>query len=395
MNFELSDEQRLLADTARGALARQHTLSNARAALDGAPVLDLWPSAVELGWPGIMVPPEAGGAGLGVLEAMLVLLECGRTLAPLALAEHVVATDLVARSGAAAQLLQRLAGGDLRATAAVAEPPSALHPTWKLPDEAAGEPPRADLHDGSATLDGSIPAVRGAADAHALVAIAVTASGGPVALIIDADGPGVAISPDPRFDPTCPLDRVVFRNANATVLSTDASLCARAWYCQQALSSAESLGAAEALLAMSVAYAKERTAFGRAIGSYQAIKHLLVEMLRKQENARSLIYYAGWAFQDAHAEIPLAASAARVAASQALDFSAREAITVHGGIGVTWEHDAPLYFRRAQIARRLYGGLKGAATRVAEITLASVAHEPIAAITPETGSLDRPRGEAR
>ena len=101
---------------------------------------------------------------------------------------------------------------------------------------------------------------------------------------------------------------------------------------------------------MAVQYAKERFTFGRAIGSYQAIKHGLTEVLRRQENARSLLYYTGWAFDDQPEEFALAASAARSAAGSALDFAARQNIITHGGIGATWEHDAPLFFRRAQLS---------------------------------------------
>ena len=144
-----------------------------------------------------------------------------------------------------------------------------------------------------------------------------------------------------------------------------------AWYLAQGLIAAESLGAVEAALEMSVAYAKERFTFGRPIGSYQAIKHALVEVLRLGENTRSLLYYAGWARQDAPAEFALAASAARVAAGKALDYASRELISVHGGIGATWEHDAPLYFRKAQLSRRLLGGEGSATDRVAEELLES------------------------
>ncbi len=88
-------------------------------------------------------------------------------------------------------------------------------------------------------------------------------------------------------------------------------------------------------------------------------------MLRRQENTRSLLYYAGWAYQDAPDEFATAASAARSAGGAALDFAARELISVHGGIGATWEHDAPLYFRRAQLSRRLLGGTGDATDRLA------------------------------
>ena len=133
----------------------------------------------------------------------------------------------------------------------------------------------------------------------------------------------------------------------------------------QTLIAAESLGSVETALEMSVAYAKERHTFGRAIGSYQAVKHSLTEVLRQLENGRSLLYYAGWSRQGAPAEFPLAASAARSVAGRALDQGARTMISVHGGIGATWEHDAPLYFRRAQLSRRLVGGTGAATDRVA------------------------------
>ena len=148
---------------------------------------------------------------------------------------------------------------------------------------------------------------------------------------------------------------------------------AAAWFLAQGLLAAEALGAVEEALRRSVEYAKERFTFGRAIGSYQAVKHALVEVLRQLENTRSLLYYAGWSFRDAPDEFPLAASAARVAAGGALDYASRELISVHGGIGATWEHDAPLYFRRAQLSRRLLGGTGDAADRVADVLLAGAA----------------------
>ena len=120
-------------------------------------------------------------------------------------------------------------------------------------------------------------------------------------------------------------------------------------------------------------YAKERYTFGRAIGSYQSIKHELTEVLRRLENARGLEYYAGWARTSAPDEFALAASAARSAAGGALDFATRSMINVHGGIGATWEHDAPLFFRRAQLSRRLLGGTHDATDRVAERTISSAA----------------------
>ena len=149
---------------------------------------------------------------------------------------------------------------------------------------------------------------------------------------------------------------------------------ARAWYLAQALVAAESLGAVEAALEMAVAYARERFTFGRAIGSYQAIKHGLTEVLRRwpRTRARCCSTRAGRT-PTGPAEFPLAASAARSAAGRALDLAARQNIVTHGGIGATWEHDAPLFFRRAQLSRRLLGGTADATDRVAGELLAGAA----------------------
>ena len=148
---------------------------------------------------------------------------------------------------------------------------------------------------------------------------------------------------------------------------------ASAWHLAQSLLAAESLGSVETALEVSVAYAKERYTFGRAIGSYQAVKHSLTEVLRQLENGRSLLYYAGWARRGAPEEFALAASSVRSVAGRALDVATRTMISVHGGIGATWEHDAPLYFRRSQLSRRLLGGTSGATDRVAAEVMAQAA----------------------
>jgi alkylation response protein AidB-like acyl-CoA dehydrogenase len=168
-----------------------------------------------------------------------------------------------------------------------------------------------------------------------------------------------------RYDATRSLGQVSLSDAPAIVLDTPPESLAAAWHLAQALLAAESIGAVETALDVSVQYAKERNTFGRSIGSYQAIKHALTEVLRQLENGRSLLYYAGWSRRGAPDEFPLAANAARSVAGRALDYAARTMISVHGGIGATWEHDAPLYFRRAQLSRRLLGGTAGASDRAA------------------------------
>jgi len=172
-----------------------------------------------------------------------------------------------------------------------------------------------------------------------------------------------------RYDATRSLAHVRFDDAKGRRCTVSPGAIEDAWYLAHALIAAESIGAVQTCLDASVAYAKQRFTFGRAIGSYQSIKHELTEVLRRLENARGLEYYAGWARESQPDEFPLAASAARSAAGAALDFATRAMINVHGGIGATWEHDAPLFFRRAQLSRRLLAGTHDATDRVAEETL--------------------------
>jgi alkylation response protein AidB-like acyl-CoA dehydrogenase len=268
--------------------------------------------------------------------------------------------------------LAEVAAGEVRAAWLPARPPDDLGTGWTV-DRARGAgraPAPAAVVDGDAvTFTGTVPWAPDAPGAELLVVVGATQDGAPVAGAIE---PSAATVQDVvRYDATRPLGHVTLDGARGARLDVSAGQIARAWYLAQALLAAESVGAVEATLEMAVAYAKERFTFGRAIGSYQAIKHGLTEVLRLLENARSLLYYSGYAWDDSPDEFPLAASAARSAAGRALEFASRQNITTHGGIGATWEHDAPLYFRRAQLARRLLGGTDDATDRVAAELLAN------------------------
>ncbi len=197
-------------------------------------------------------------------------------------------------------------------------------------------------------------------DAPGAEVLVVVCSGGEIVAVDAADA---EVEPVVGYDATRSLGHVRLDGAACTPVEGDAAF---AWYLAQCLLAAEAVGAIERALEMSVAYAKERFTFGRAIGSYQAIKHELVEVLRRLENARSLMFYAGWAAADRPEELAVAASAFRLVASEGYDHASRAQISVHGGIGATWEHDAPLYYRRAQLDKRLLGGAGDAADRVAD-----------------------------
>jgi alkylation response protein AidB-like acyl-CoA dehydrogenase len=372
MNFALSDEQELLREAARGSLSRVKTVQAARNALEDPSALpDLWPLAVEAGWPGMLIGEEHGGAGLGGFDALLVAEECGRVLAAVPLLGLLPATAILDAAGDASR--EAVAAGELRPAYVPGRPPSDRHPAWTVEPRSGFEradPPRATVGGNQVSLEGSVAFVPDAPGADLLVAVGVTADGEPVAAAIESGADGVTVESVMRYDATRSMGHVTFSGASGRRLAVDPDVLADAWYLTHALIAAESIGAVQTCLDVSVAYAKERFTFGRAIGSYQAIKHELTEVLRRMENARGLQYYAGWARADRPEEFPLAASAARSAAGAALDFAARAMINVHGGIGATWEHDAPLFFRRAQLSRRLLAGTHDATDRVAECSMA-------------------------
>ncbi len=369
MNLALSDEQELLREAARGTLARVPTIEAARTALDdGIDTLpDLWPAACEAGWPGLLISDEHGGAGLGVFDAMLVAEELGRVLAAVPFLGVMPATAILDAAGDAR--LADVAAGTLRPVYVPARPPGDLETRWTVAARQGAAPadaPRIERDDGGAvTVTGTVAWVPDAPGADLLVVV-----GDGVAAAVEAGANGVTVERAERYDLTRSLGHVVLDGAPGVALDVDAGVLADAWYVAQALLAAEAVGTVSTTLEASVTYAKERFTFGRAIGSYQSLKHELTEVLRRLENARSLLFYAGWSRDDAPDEFPLAASAARSAAGGALDFATRSNINVHGGIGATWEHDAPLYFRRAQLSRRLLGGDGDATDRVAERLLA-------------------------
>jgi alkylation response protein AidB-like acyl-CoA dehydrogenase len=364
MNLELTDEQSFLREAAREALSRVKTVAAAREGLEDPSALpDLWPTAREAGWPGLLVSEDHGGAGLSAFDAMLVMTEAGRVLAGVPLLGHLPASSLLDAAGD--ERIGAVAEGALRACFVPARPPGDLDVKWTVEPLAGSVRQTAPVLGGDGTLSGSVAWVPDAPGADLYVVVATAAAdGAPVAVVVDAAD--AAVTSAMRYDATRALGHVTFDGAAASRLDGAGAVeLERAWFLAQALLAAESLGAVETALTVSVAYAKERFTFGRAIGSYQAVKHSLVEVLRLRENTYALLLYAGWAYEDKPDEFALAASAARASGGHALDYASRAMISVHGGTGATWEHDAPLFFRRAQLSRRLLGGIGDATDRVA------------------------------
>ena len=337
--LSLTDEQQFLQEAAVGTLARKDTLEAARAALDGAPRMMLWETAVEAGWPGLLSSDEVDGAGLGAYEAMLVLEACGARVADAGLLGHLPAVALIELAGEAG----RPNANALRGQLATGEKRAALH------------------------LEGVTPVIDAAG---ADVFVTVSQDGTSARLVVAGDDDTVQVDEQPAYDATRSLSTVTIASTAGTPLAIAPERIRDGLDLQRALLAADAVGAADGCLKMATDYAIDRHAFGRAIGSYQAIKHKLVEMMRRIENARSLLVEAGRAWDGDRSEFALLANAARVVAADALDYCAPENIFIHGGVGATWEHDAQLYYRRAELSRRLAGGAEAAADAVAGELLA-------------------------
>ncbi|GAA1778166.1 hypothetical protein GCM10009795_025390 [Nocardioides hankookensis] len=325
MNFDLDDEQRDLAAAARDFLVKAASPSDSRAALDdGADVAPGRAALVESGFATITVPEDAGGGGGSVLDLAVVAEQAGRVLAGPSLVTYARAAVLLA--------------GDQERLAALADGSLAV-----------------------AVVDGSAPTLdaAGAEQFLALRGDEVVLAGGR-ATVRDA------------IDPTRGLGDVELGD-DLAVVATDARLrWEHAERVGRVVLAAEGLGAASRALEIGVEYAQQRMAFGRAIGSYQAVKHSLVDVYVQVEQLRSLVWWAAWAADQAPDELPLAAAAAKAASATTLEQAAETVVQVHGGIGFTWEHDAHLFWRRAKVDRFLLGDDVDAYDEVARLAMAQV-----------------------
>jgi alkylation response protein AidB-like acyl-CoA dehydrogenase len=235
-------------------------------------------------------------------------------------------------------LLPRIAAGELIGCVAVSEGPGVLNPGAIQATVSAGK------------LSGVKAPVTDGGVAHYCLALAQE-NGRPSLFLVDLRGSGVARETLRTLDPTRDAARLTFTEARASRLGAPGegiALLEQVFDRAAVLLAFEQCGGADKCLEMAKAYALERYAFGRVIASYQAIKHKLADMYVKNELARSNAYYGAWALNTSAAELPIAASAARIAASEAFWFASKENIQTHGGVGFTWEMDPHIYYRRSR-----------------------------------------------
>jgi alkylation response protein AidB-like acyl-CoA dehydrogenase len=326
MEFAFTEEQVMIGETAKAFFTENATSERTRRAMaaDGID-RELWQSfCTELGLAGIALPEAHGGAGLGMVEFALVAQAAGAQVAPLPMLGLATAARAIAAGGSAAQKaewLPRLASGEAIA--------------------ACEGVPSFELGDG--TLTGVVDPVPHGAIADVFVFVSHQG-----VWIVRADAPGLTAKAYTTMDQTRPLARITLDKVAAVPLA-DADAAIKAvhsggWICL----AAEALGGAQACLDRTIAYAKERVQFGRAIGSFQAYKHRLADMMIEIEQARSAVYWAACAVDEGSEEAPLALHAAKSFCADTFFMCASNMIQLHGGIGFTWEHDAHLYFKRAR-----------------------------------------------
>lgn len=338
MDFDLSDDARTLREAARKFLEAEAGPAVARRAMNSDAPHDaaLWAKVVEQGWPAARVPERFGGLGLGADEACVLAEEVGRSLAPVPLLSTMAVIEALLVAGTEAQQAEWLPKlGSGAAIGALA---------WAEGARSPAQMPATRLADGRLTGT-KAPVADGLSATVAVVTVATP--DGPAMALAPLQQKGVTVAPAETLDLVRRSATLGFDGAAAEPLGT-----ALDWVTVSerlaVLHAWEALGTAAAAMAMTLAYAKERSAFGLRIGRYQAVKHRLADMYIKGELARAHAMHGCWAWGANAPELGQAAAAARLASLDALRFTAEESVQLHGGIGFTWEHDCQLYYRRAR-----------------------------------------------
>jgi alkylation response protein AidB-like acyl-CoA dehydrogenase len=335
MDFDLSDDQSALKDEARRLLDRYSGPDQVRAHLSSGAPFDtvLWAAMVEQGWPAVAVTEERGGAGLGWVEAAVLIEEVGRHTSPVPFASQLLALDALTVDDTHAALVDALVDGS--ATAAVA---------WSGRNDAI-------VCDGGGdrvTLTGRLGPLEGGSVADAAVVVVPGA-----VYLVDLAATGRP-APEPAMDVTRSLSWLILDHTPATRLGGGPE-SARLGALGALATSAELLGGAGRVLELATEYAKDRIQFGVPIGSFQAVKHRCADMLVDVEGMRSATWYAGWAASTGEPGWELAASTAKVWCADASKRVMASGLQVHGGIGFTWEHDLHLFIKRAQFSQLDFG----------------------------------------
>ena len=344
MNFDFSDDQKMLKETAHGFLAEHAPLELCRTVLESDETFsaELWRKSAQLGWQGTAIPEAYGGAGFGHLELAVIAEEIGYALAPIPFSSSAyLAAEAVLTAGTEEQkkkYLPKLASGESIGVFAMSEKPGDNGVT------------AASTKFNGGNLSGEkFPVPDGEA---ADIAVVVVDAGNEIGLaIVDTTASGVTRARLSSFDPSRSMSKFVFDGAPAELLGDQAvgRKCVERLLDRAAVLTAfEQVGTASRAFEITKEYTLERYAFGRQIASFQAIKHKLADRWCDIEIARSNSYYGAWALEHDNDELGIAACLSRIAASEALDEMGVDMIQLHGGVGFTWEFDCHMFYRRSK-----------------------------------------------
>ncbi len=359
MNFGTTDEQAMLRDMAREFLANRLSSERVRVLMESDTAHDeaFWAEIAEMGWQAMAIPEEYGGAGFTFQELGVILEEMGRRVSPGPFFSTVVlganALLLGGTEDQKKRLLPSVAAGEHR----LAFAPVDTGGQWSLEDVTT----TAVIDGSDVTLTGQKSFVVDGHTADTLIVSARDDDGNVDFWLVPRDADGVTAHLVETLDMTrkqadVTLDGVTVKVADRLGDAGSGGALIDALYdIAGAALGYESVGGAQQCLDMAVGYAKERKQFGRAIGSFQAVKHKCADMLVQVESAKSAAYAAGWAAVNDPEEFLITAPLAKSFCTDAFFFCAAESIQVHGGIGFTWEHDAHLFFKRAKTNQLMFG----------------------------------------
>jgi alkylation response protein AidB-like acyl-CoA dehydrogenase len=350
MRWELSEEQELFTSSLREWLAERAGLPAVRDWFEAGDLSSFERLFVGEGWAGVGFDEELGGQGGGLLEIALTARELGRAAVPSAgwLQSAIVVPALANEPELVHAAAER---GEVTALAVRAD---------RVPVAVTSVQTR----DG--VLRGRIPCVLGAARSRRLlvpIADAETTSW----WLVDSADAGVGIHPRLLLDRSRDVADVVLDDATGRRLESDATpvrceIAARA----AILVAADALGAAERMLQLTVDYSKQRQQFGHPIGSFQAVKHAAAQMLVTVESALSIVCYAAQSVQEGLTQRAAHAAVAKAQVTAGAAELADSALTLHGAIGYTWEHDLQLFYKRAKLDRVLFGSPAAWNERIAD-----------------------------
>ncbi|MEO8300045.1 MAG: acyl-CoA dehydrogenase family protein [Burkholderiales bacterium] len=357
MNFDFDTGQKELRDQVRRFLQKESPTTQVRRVLDGELPYQqaLWSGLAALGLTGAAIPEAYGGSGFGYLELCVVAEELGRSAAAVPFSSTVyLVAELLKACGSEAQKqawLPRIATGQTLGALA-----------WT---EAAGPMDLSRLQ--TRIIDGRLhgrkaPVLDGpVADIAVVVARDDDHAGAPALALVDLHGPGVTRRTLRTLDATRGHAELSFDGASVERLGAVGEPArqqlAAALDRAAVLMAFEQVGGADVALGMARDYSLQRFAFGRPIGSFQALKHLMADMYTDATLARSNAYHGAWALSTGAAELPRAAAFARVSATRAYQRCAKDGLQVHGGMGFTWEFDCHLHYRRASLLSVALGSL--------------------------------------